>query len=271
MDDLRFGGIARLYGIEGLQRLEQAHVAVVGIGGVGSWAAEALVRSGVGEISLFDLDDICITNINRQAHTLTDTVGQAKVDVMAQRLLAINPACKVHAVADFVSQETLPEYITQDLDFVVDCIDSVQAKAALIAWCKRRKIQIITTGGAGGQIDPTQIRVGDLNKTFNDPLAARVRSLLRSDYNFSRTAGRHYSVPCVYSTEQLRYPNPDGSVCQSKSFAGDGVKLNCAGGFGAAMTMTATFGLVAAARAMDKIVAGARRPSERQVPEKPAQ
>ena len=195
MDDLRFGGIARLYGIEGLQRLEQAHVAVVGIGGVGSWAAEALARSGVGEISLFDLDDICITNINRQAHTLTDTVGQAKVDVMAQRLLAINPACKVHAVADFVSQETLPEYITQDLDFVVDCIDSVQAKAALIAWCKRRKIQIITTGGAGGQIDPTQIRVGDLNKTFNDPLAARVRSLLRSDYNFSRTAGRHYSVP----------------------------------------------------------------------------
>ena len=271
MDDLRFGGIARLYGVEGLQRLEQAHVAVVGIGGVGSWAAEALVRSGVGEISLFDLDDICITNINRQANTLTDTVGQAKVEVMAQRLLAINPACTVHAIADFVSQDTMAEYISQDLDFVVDCIDSVQAKAALIAWCKRRKIQIITTGGAGGQIDPTQIRVGDLNKTFNDPLAAKVRSILRSDYNFSRTPGRHYSVPCVYSTEQLRYPNPDGTVCASKSFAGDGVKLNCAGGFGAAMTMTATFGLVAAARAIDKIVAGARRPSERSAVLKPAQ
>ena len=111
----------------------------------------------------------------------------------------------------------------------------------------------------------------DLNKTFNDPLAAKVRSILRSDYNFSRTPGRHYSVPCVYSTEQLRYPNPDGTVCASKSFAGDGVKLNCAGGFGAAMTMTATFGLVAAARAIDKIVAGARRPSERSAVVKPVQ
>ncbi|HZJ91996.1 MAG TPA: tRNA cyclic N6-threonylcarbamoyladenosine(37) synthase TcdA [Thiopseudomonas sp.] len=263
MDDLRFGGIARLYGVEGLQRLEQAHVAVVGIGGVGSWAAEALVRSGVGEISLFDLDDICLSNTNRQAHALVDTVGQTKVDVMAQRLLAINPACKVHAVADFVSRETMAEYITQDMDFVLDCIDSVQAKAALISWCKRRKIQVVTTGGAGGQVDPTLIRVGDLNKVFHDPLASRVRTLLRSDYNFSRTATSHYSVPCVFSTEHLRYPNPDGSVCQSKSFAGEGVKLNCAGGFGAAMTVTATFGLIAAARALDKLVAGARRPSER--------
>lgn len=263
MDDLRFGGIARLYGVEGLQRLTDAHVAVVGIGGVGSWAAEALARSGVGELSLFDLDDVCVTNTNRQAHTLTETVGQAKVEVMAQRIRAINPACTVHAVADFVTKESMVQYITPDLDFVVDCIDSVQAKAALIAWCKRRKIQMITTGGAGGQIDPTQIRVGDLNKTFNDPLASRVRSLLRSDYNFSRTAGRHYSVPCVYSTEQLRYPNPDGSVCLSKSFVGEGVKLDCAGGFGAAMAVTASFGLVAAARAIDKLVAGARRPSER--------
>lgn len=266
MDDLRFGGIARLYGVEGLERLARAHVAVVGIGGVGSWAAEALARSGVGEISLFDLDDVCITNTNRQAHTLMETVGQAKVDVMAQRIQAINPACWVHAVADFVSQETMAQYMTEELDFVVDCIDSVQAKAALIAWCKRRKIQMITTGGAGGQIDPTQIRVGDLNKTFNDPLASRVRSLLRSEYGFSRTAGRHYSVPCVFSTEQLRYPNPDGSVCLSKSFLGDGVKLNCAGGFGAAMTVTASFGLVAAARAIDKLVAGARRPAERAKP-----
>ncbi|HHX34248.1 MAG TPA: tRNA cyclic N6-threonylcarbamoyladenosine(37) synthase TcdA [Gammaproteobacteria bacterium] len=263
MDDLRFGGIARLYGVDALQCLAKAHVAVVGIGGVGSWAAEALARSGVGEISLFDLDDVCLTNINRQAHALTETVGQAKVDVMAQRIKAINPACTVHAVADFVSQETLAQYITADLDYVVDCIDSVQTKAALIAWCKRRKIQIITTGGAGGQIDPTQIRVVDLNKTFHDPLAARVRSLLRSQYKFSRTASSHYSVPCVFSTEQLRYPKPDGSICHNKSFVGEGVKLDCAGGFGAAMTVTASFGLVAAARTIDKLVSGVRRPSER--------
>ena len=142
-------------------------------------------------------------------------------------------------------------------------IDSVNAKAALIAWCKRRKIQIITTGGAGGQIDPTLIQVCDLNRTFNDPLASKVRSTLRRDYGFSRTVTRHYSVPCVFSTEQLRYPKPDGSICLQKSFVGDGVKLDCAGGFGAVMMVTATFGMVAATKAVEKIVAGMRRPSER--------
>ncbi len=262
-DEQRFGGIARLYGVEGAQRLAAAHVAVVGVGGVGSWAAEALARCGVGEISLFDLDDVCITNTNRQLHALEGNVGRAKVEAMAERLRAINPACTVHAVADFVTRETMAEHITQDLDFVIDCIDSVPAKAALIAWCKRRKIGIVTTGAAGGQVDPTQIGVADLNKTYNDPLAAKVRSLLRRDYNFSRTAGRTYSVPCVFSTEQLRYPQPDGSVCQSKGFVGESVKLDCAGGFGAAMMVTASFGLTAAARAVDKLVAGARRPSER--------
>ena len=263
VDDQRFGGIARLYGTQGLERLAAAHVAVVGIGGVGSWAAEALARSGVGEISLFDLDDVCVTNTNRQVHALEGAVGKPKVAVMAERIRAINPACKVHAVADFVTRESMADCITTDMDFVIDCIDSVPAKAALIAWCKRRKIQIVTTGGAGGQVDPTQIQVADLNKTFNDPLAAKVRSLLRRDYNFSRTPGRHYSVPCVFSTEQLRYPKPDGSVCQAKGFVGEGVKLDCAGGFGAVMMVTATFGMAAAARAVDKLVAGVRRPSER--------
>ncbi|QZX81984.1 tRNA cyclic N6-threonylcarbamoyladenosine(37) synthase TcdA [Metapseudomonas otitidis] len=263
MTDERFGGIARLYGQEGFARLQAAHVAVVGIGGVGSWAAEALARSGVGEISLFDLDDVCITNTNRQVHAIAGSVGKAKVEVMAERIRAINPDCVVHAVADFVTRETMAEYITVELDAVIDCIDSVAAKAALIAWCKRRKIQIVTTGGAGGQVDPTQIQVTDLNKTFNDPLAAKVRSMLRRDYNFSRTPGRTYSVPCVFSTEQLRYPKPDGSVCQQKSFVGEGVKLDCAGGFGAVMMVTASFGMAAAAKTVDKLVAGARRPSER--------
>ena len=263
INDQRFGGIARLYGRVGLERLVAAHVAVVGIGGVGSWAAEALARSGVGEISLFDLDDVCITNTNRQIHALDGAVGKPKVEEMALRIRAINPACRVHAVADFVTRETMAQYITEDMDCVIDCIDSVPAKAALIAWCKRRKIQIIATGGAGGQVDPTQIQVADLNKTFNDPLAAKVRSLLRREYNFSRTLGRTYSVPCVFSTEQLRYPKPDGGVCQSKSFVGEGVKLDCAGGFGAVTMVTASFGMAAAAKAVDKLVAGARRPGER--------
>ncbi len=263
VDEQRFGGIARLYGREGLERLAAAHVAVVGVGGVGSWAAEALARSGVGELSLFDLDDVCVSNTNRQAHALQGTVGRSKVEVMAERLAAINPACRLHPVTDFVTRETLAEHITDQLDCVLDCIDSVAAKAALIAWCKRRKIQIVTTGGAGGQIDPTQIRVADLNKTFNDPLAAKVRSTLRRDHGFSRTPGRHYSVPCVFSTEQLRYPSPDGGVCQQKRFVGEGVRLDCAGGFGAVMMVTASFGMAAAAKAVDKLVAGARRPAER--------
>ena len=262
-DQQRFAGIARLYGNLGVQRLRSAHVAVVGIGGVGSWVAEALARSAVGEISLFDLDDVCISNTNRQIQALSGAVGRSKVEVMAERIRAINPDCVVHAVADFVTRDNMADCITVQMDCVIDCIDSVPAKAALISWCKRRKIQIITTGGAGGQIDPTQIQVADLNKTFNDPLAARVRSTLRRDYGFSRTPGRTYSVPCVFSTEQLRYPQADGTVCQSKSFSGEGVRLDCAGGFGAVTMVTASFGMVAAARAVDKLVAGARRPSER--------
>ncbi|NBA95397.1 tRNA cyclic N6-threonylcarbamoyladenosine(37) synthase TcdA [Pseudomonas sp. R5(2019)] len=268
-EDPRFAGVARLYGVDGLQRLRDAHVAIVGIGGVGSWAAEAMARSGVGEISLFDLDDVCVSNTNRQLHALEGNVGQAKVEVMAERLRAINPACTVHAVTDFVTRETMAEYIHNDLDCVIDCIDAVNSKAALIAWCKRRKIQVITTGGAGGQIDPTQIRVGDLNRTFNDPLASKVRSTLRRDWNFSRTVNRNYSVPCVFSTEQLRYPKPDGGICLQKSFVGDGVKLDCAGGFGAVMMVTATFGMVAASKAVEKLISGVRRPSDRQKPDQP--
>lgn len=262
MDLQRFGGIARLYGEQGLQRLQQAHVAVIGIGGVGSWAAEALVRSGVGEITLIDLDDICVTNTNRQVHTLDGTVGELKVDAMAERLRAINPACRVHAVADFISEDNLAGLLHDGLDHVVDCIDSLLPKAALIAWCKRRKIPLITTGGAGGQIDPAQVQVADLNKTFHDPLAARLRSRLKRHHGFTRTPKKNFGVPCVFSSEQLRYPTPDGQVCHEKGFVGEGVKLDCAGGFGAAMTVTATFGLVAASRALDAIAAGKGRPGK---------
>lgn len=263
MIDQRFAGIARLYGVEGLARLQKAHVAVVGIGGVGSWAAEALARTGVAEITLIDLDDICVSNTNRQLHTLQMTIGQSKAEVMAKRIEQINPRIVVHSIEDFVTRETMAELIHNELDGVVDCIDSVASKAALIAWCKRRKIQIVTTGGAGGQIDPTQIQITDLNKTYNDPLAAKVRALLRREYGFSKTAGRHYSVPCVFSTEQLRYPQADGSVCQMKGFTGEGVRLDCSGGFGAVTMVTASFGMAAASKMVEKLVAGVRRPSER--------
>lgn len=224
-EDPRFAGVARLYGIEGLARLRAAHVAIVGVGGVGSWAAEAIARCGVGEISLFDLDDVCVSNSNRQLHALDSTVGKPKVEVMAERLRGINPDCNVHPVADFVTRDTMAEYITPNIDCVIDCIDSVNAKAALIAWCKRRKIQIITTGGAGGQIDPTLIQVCDLNRTFNDPLASKVRSTLRRDYGFSRTVTRHYSVPCVFSTGTVELdPVADKALLQAD--AAIGLRIN---------------------------------------------
>ena len=175
----RFGGIGRLYGAVGLQRLYDAHVCVIGIGGVGSWAAEALARSGVGKITLIDMDDICVTNTNRQIHAMTSSVGKLKCEAVAERLRDINPEIDVDARMAFVTASNLEEQITPDMDYVIDCIDSVKNKAALIAFCKRRKIRIVTTGAAGGQTDPTQIQVGDLNKTFNDPLARKVRSLLR--------------------------------------------------------------------------------------------
>lgn len=248
-------GVARLYGQQGLQRLQSAHVAVVGIGGVGSWAAEALARSGVGELTLIDLDDICISNSNRQIHTLTSTIGQLKVDVMAERIKQINPDIKVHAVADFLDSDNLATLISTELDFAVDCIDSLAPKAALIAWCKRNKIPLVTTGGAGGLIDPSKIQICDLNKTFHDPLAARLRTKLKREYGFTTKPKKNFGVPCVFSTEQPRYPSADGGVCFSKSFVGEGVKLDCAGGFGAVMMVTATFGMLAASRAVEKLTA----------------
>lgn len=258
----RFGGIGRLYGTAGLTRLAAAHVCVVGIGGVGSWAAEALVRSGIGAVTLVDLDEVCVTNTNRQIHATCQSVGQFKTEVMKERLLAINPECRVTAVNDFLTEKNLYDILApggefSTFEYVVDCIDSVKHKAAMIAFCKRRKIRIVTTGAAGGQIDPTQIQVGDLNKTFNDPLARKVRSLLRRDYDFSRNPARNYSVPCVFSSEQLVYPQPNGTVCQAKPAEGDSTRLDCASGFGSATMVTGTFGFVAAARVVKRIAEGA--------------
>jgi len=192
---LRFGGIGRLYGATALSRFAKAHVCVIGIGGVGSWAAEALARSGIGRITLIDMDDICTTNSNRQVHAMVSTVGQQKVEVMRSRILDINPECQCEVVDDFIDSENLAEYVDSRFDYVIDAIDSVKAKAALIAHCKRRKIKIIAVGGAGGQIDPTQIQVTDLAKTIQDPLAAKVRSDLRRFYQFSKNPKRKFGIP----------------------------------------------------------------------------
>lgn len=254
MSEQRFGGTQRLYGVSGTETLRLSHVCVVGIGGVGSWVAEGLARTSLGKITLIDLDDICVTNTNRQIHALQDTVGEAKVEAMAKRLSQINPACEVSIVEDFVTPDNVSELINKTYDYVVDATDSIKAKAAMVAHCKRNKIPIITIGGAGGQVDPTQISVTDLSKTIQDPLAKKLRSELRRFYNFSNNPKRRFGIDCVFSTEQLRYPQADGSVCMNKTLTDGSVKLDCNNGFGAAVAVTATFGFVATARVIDKLI-----------------
>lgn len=255
----RFGGTQRLYGMQETELLRHSHVCVVGIGGVGSWVAEALARSAIGKLTLIDLDDICVTNTNRQIHALQQTIGEAKVDAMRQRILQINPECEVESVEDFVTPDNVATMLSSSMSYVVDATDSVKAKASMIAYCKRHKIPVITIGGAGGQVDPTQVGVADLSKTQQDPLAAKLRYILRKEYHFSNNLKRRFGVECVYSTEQLRYPQPDGSVCHHKNLTQGSVKLDCNTGFGASVAVTATFGFVAAARVINKIIEKSQR------------
>ncbi len=243
----RFGGIGRLYTPEGLVKLRQSHVCVIGIGGVGSWAVEALARTGIGKITMIDMDDICVTNINRQIHAMTGTVAQLKTEAMKERVEKINPECVVEIIDDFITPENIPEYLNRGYDYVLDAIDSVRTKAALIAYCKRNKIKLITTGGAGGQTDPSQIQIADLSKTIQDPLAARVRSLLRKEYNFSQNPKRKFGIDCVFSTQPLIFPKM-GEGCEVSA------TMNCANGFGAVTMVTATFGFFAVSRLVDKLL-----------------
>ena len=247
----RFAGITRLYGVNEADIIRQLHICVIGIGGVGSWSAEALARSGVGHITLIDHDDIALSNINRQIHTLSNTVDRSKVDVMGERIRQINPECNVVIIDDFITETTLEKYLDQNFDFVIDAIDSIKFKSAMINFCKRNKIPIITTGGAGGLIDPSKIEIVDLSKTWNDPLAAKVRATLRNKYGFSKNTKRSFGIPCVFSSEQQRYPKADGSVCHAKPGI-KGATLDCNFGFGSSSTVTASFGFFAAARAINK-------------------
>lgn len=243
----RFGGIGRLYTPEGLARLRQAHICVIGIGGVGSWVVEALARSGIGKITMIDMDDICVTNINRQIHAMTGNIGQLKTEVMRDRVALINPECDVQIIDDFLTQENLAEYLIGGYDYVIDAIDNVKTKAALIAYCKRHKIPVITIGGAGGQTDPTQIQIVDLTKTIQDPLMSKVRSTLRKDYHFSQNPKRKFGVDCVFSTQPLIFPKMSEGCAVSAT-------MNCANGFGAATMVTATFGFFAVSRVIEKLL-----------------
>jgi len=251
-DSRRFGGIARLYGEAGRARLGGARVAVVGIGGVGSWAAEGLARSGLGRLTLIDLDHVAESNINRQIHASDATLGQAKVEAMRERIAGFNPACRVEVVDDFVSIDNCAELLGAGFDYVIDAIDAVRVKVAMIAFCRRAGVPVVTCGAAGGQVDPTQIRVDDLSRTIQDPLLAKVRGQLRKAHGFARDPKKKFGVEAVYSTEPLRYPASD-VACEVS--VGGPAGLNCAG-FGSVVTMTATVGLFAAARAINALSTG---------------
>lgn len=246
----RFGGVARLYGDAGAKRLGEASVCVVGIGGVGSWAAEALARSGIGALTLIDLDMVAESNTNRQIHALGDEYGKAKVDVMAERVAAIHPACRLVTIEDFVTPENTAELLL-GFDFVIDAIDQVRTKAAMIAHCRRNKQPIITAGAAGGQFDPTRIAIADLARTEQDPLLSKVRSRLRREYGFSRKPQEKFGVAAVFSDEPLQYPKAEAACEPIAAPSG----LNCAG-FGSSVCVTAAFGLAAAAHVLREIAAG---------------
>lgn len=251
----RFGGILRLYGEQALARFTAARVCVLGIGGVGSWAAEALARSAIGHITLVDMDHVAESNINRQCHALDTTLGMAKVQVMATRIQQINPACRVTAIEDFLTVENLEALLGDRFDYIIDCIDGFRTKARLIAWCRRNRLRIITVGGAGGQTDPTRIRVADLSRTEHDALFSKTRKLLRHEYGFPSNLRRRFDIPCVYSEEQPVFPAGDGKISAQKPDAQNLGGLTCAGGLGSVMTVTASFGLVAAAHVLKKLSA----------------
>ena len=238
---MRFERTERLYGEEKMQVLKDTHVCICGVGGVGSWACEALARSAVGHLTLIDMDEICESNINRQIHALDSSVHQRKAPTMAQRIKEINPECEVTVIDDFLSKDNIVDYIDTRFDYVLDAIDSIQSKAALIAHCRRNKIKVVSSGGAGGQVDPSQIQIADLSRTIQDPLASKLRNILRKEYGFTTNSKRKFGIDCVFSSEQQQFTQieEDGHISRV---------------FGTSMMVTASFGLAAAAHIVNKIL-----------------
>ena len=253
-DHQRFSGVARLYGTDSLDRFLTSRVAVIGIGGVGSWTVEALARSGIGRLTLVDLDEICISNVNRQLHAMDGQIGRLKTAAMAERARAIHPSCEVESVDAFFREENADEILGRGFDVVVDAIDSVRHKALLLARCRARAIPVVTCGGAGGRRDPTRIRRADLAETSHDPLLLAVRRSLRSHHGFPKSndgkRSQSFDIPAVFSDEPRCFPQCDGSVASSRE-AGSDLRLNCESGYGTSSPVTATFGLAAAAAALD--------------------
>jgi tRNA A37 threonylcarbamoyladenosine dehydratase len=253
--EARFGGLGRLLGRVALERLRRAHFGVVGVGGVGSWTAEALARGGAGAITLIDLDEVCVSNVNRQLHALDGQIGRPKVAVLAERIRAINPLCRVEAVQEFFVAGNAERLLApaEPFSVVVDAIDSVGHKARLLAACAARGLPVVTTGGAGGKRDGTRLRLGDLGESGGDDLLRQVRKTLRKEHGFPGGEGHRYGVRAVWSTEAPVYPWADGT-CAAAPEPGASTRLDCAAGLGAAVWVTAAFGFAAAQEAVRLVV-----------------
>ena len=239
----RFAGVAKIYGDEAFNYYEHSHVMVIGIGGVGSWAVEALARSGIGELTLVDMDVVAASNINRQLPAMTATLGQEKIAVMAERCYSINPRIKVNLVDDYLFSDNVKEILAMAPDLVLDCIDDVKAKLALMLHCRFNKIPLIVSGGAGGKLDPLKIRVADLSKTEQDPMLAKLRTQLRSK-GICKKPKEKFGITCIYSIDN---PFSSSEVCASAG-------LRC-GGYGSAVVVTSSFAMVAVAEVLRKLEA----------------
>jgi len=251
----RFAGIDRLYGRGALQRLHDSSVAVVGLGGVGSWVVEALARSGVGRLRLIDADDLCLSNTNRQLPAIQGQYGRNKAEAMAERCRAINPGIRLEVVPAFLTAATL-EPMLDGVDLAIDACDSFRSKVEAIAWCRRRKLPLVTVGSAGGRTDVTQVRVRDLSRTEHDAMLSLIRKKLRAEFNFPKSRDRYFGIPAVYSLENVRYPQADGSVCglRPKLGADAALKLDCGAGLGAATHVTGAFAFAAVGKALEVLL-----------------
>ena len=241
----RFGGLERLYGVKGAARICESHVVVVGVGGVGSWTVEALARSGVARLTLIDLDNVAESNINRQIHALTSTVGMAKVEAMRLRIAEINPVCEVLCVEDFLTPDNIQELLPADFDVLIDACDQVRAKQAMAVYARKHKRAFISVGAAGGKRMAHKVDIDDLSQTTHDPLLAQLRYRLRKE-NAAPRDGKKMGVACVFSREAVAPPDASCSI-----EGGDG-SLNCHG-YGSVVSVTATFGQCAAGWALERI------------------
>ena len=249
----RFSGVRRLYGDIGIARLRVSHVVVIGIGGVGSWAAEVLARNAIGKITLVDLDNIAESNFNRQLHAIESNIGKPKVTAMRERILTINPTCQVCEIDDFITSDNVHQLLNFSFDIVLDCIDDAKAKVALAVFCKEAKIPLIMSGGAGGRLDPTRIHVTDLASVEGDKLIAKVRNLLRRDFAFPKGSNTlkksaKFGIDCVYSDELVMQPL-DNACATDASVTG----LNCAG-YGSSVSVTASFGMLLGQLALNRLL-----------------